>query len=287
MGNQVAIGESDVGHLDNEKLPDELLGRKLYGNDYNIEQLANWYRDEENGYFNLTNDEHLFYGEYVYDQKAGTPFHARHLPKQEFPVCVALGCARGDDVVSLNRKIGRIIAIEPTKDWWRNDIFGIPAEYRSPNIGGEIDLPDNSVDLVVAFGCLHHVANVEFVISECARILKPGGWLAIREPIISMGDFRKDRVGLTKRERGIPEHLMQDFITKSGMDVVHRSYCSFNPFISIFHKMGIWVPFNYRIVTIIDWMLSELTSFNARYWRPKIWQKFAPSSAAFLAQRQP
>jgi len=26
-----------------------------------------------------------------------------------------------------------------------------------------------------------------------------------------MGNFREDRVGLTKRERGIPESLVQDF----------------------------------------------------------------------------
>lgn len=270
-----------------ETIPDELLGKKLYGNDFNFEQLGEWYADEENGYFNLTNEEHLYYGEYVYDQKAGTPFHARRLPRKHFPVCVALGCARGDDVVSLNRSIGRVIAIEPAMAWWRDDIFGIPAQYMSPNISGKIDLDDKSVDLVVAFGCLHHVANVEFIMREFARILKPGGWMVIREPIISMGDFRQNRVGLTKRERGIPEHLMQDFITKAGMDIVHRSYCTFNPFVSLFHKMGLWVPFNYRIITVIDWLLSELTAFNSRYWRPKLWQKFAPSSAAFVAQRHP
>lgn len=268
-----------------QNMPDELVGLRLYGNDYDLQQLAEWYEDEEKGYFNLTNEEHLYYGEYVYDQLAGTPFHARSLPRQEYPVCVALGCARGDDVISLDRSIGRIIAIEPTQDWWRDDIFGIPAEYRSPAISGKIDLEDESVDLVVAFGCLHHVANVEFVIKELARVLKPGGWMTVREPIISMGDFRTDRVGLTKRERGIPEKLMERFITDSGLQVVKKSYCSFNPWIHLFHKMGIWVPFNYKWITRIDALLSRITAFNASYWRPRIWQKFAPTSAAFTAQK--
>lgn len=276
-----------MGQLNEPSVPDELLGKKLYGNNYDFDQLAEWYADEENGYFDLTNEEHLYYGEYVYDQKAGTPFHARKLPKKIYPICVALGCARGDDIISLNRSIGRVIAIEPTKAWWRNDIFGIPAEYVGPNISGKIELEDDSVDLVVAFGCLHHVANVEYVISEMSRVLKPNGWMAIREPIISMGDFRGNRVGLTKRERGIPVHLMEHFLTKTGMNVVHRSYCSFNPFILIFHKLGIWVPFNYLSITIFDWILSEMTAFNVRYWRPKFWQKFAPASAAFIAQKLP
>ena len=46
----------------------------------------------------------------------------------------------------------------------------------------EIDMPDNSQDLVVCSEVLEHVPNFEAVLEECYRILKPGSVMLIRVP---------------------------------------------------------------------------------------------------------
>lgn len=40
---------------------------------------------------------------------------------------------------------------------------------------------NNSISLITSFMCLHHVDNQELMISECYRILEPGGLIVIRE----------------------------------------------------------------------------------------------------------
>jgi len=45
--------------------------------------------------------------------------------------------------------------------------------------GRPIDLPDNSVDGVVSIQVLEHVWDIEWYLTECYRILKPGGWLEL------------------------------------------------------------------------------------------------------------
>ncbi|TCP48482.1 methyltransferase family protein [Tamaricihabitans halophyticus] len=48
--------------------------------------------------------------------------------------------------------------------------------------GKHIDLPDASVDRVLCYDALHHVPNVDEVITELARVLRPGGIAAFSEP---------------------------------------------------------------------------------------------------------
>jgi SAM-dependent methyltransferase len=45
--------------------------------------------------------------------------------------------------------------------------------------GQPIALPDNSADGVVSFQVLEHVWDIEWYLTECYRILKPGGWLEL------------------------------------------------------------------------------------------------------------
>lgn len=48
--------------------------------------------------------------------------------------------------------------------------------------GRTIDLPDASVDRIIAFDAFHHVPNPEEVIHEFARVLRPGGIAGFNEP---------------------------------------------------------------------------------------------------------
>lgn len=200
-----------------EVLPEHLDGTKLYGNDLRGPDLQRWYDEEEHGFADLATGQYAnAEGEFEIGTKAFNRWHGSLLPAQRFETCLAIGCANGEDVLSLELDIGRIIAIEPSRHWWKDHIGHVPAEYRAPTLEGDLELPDGSVDLAVAFGALHHVATVERVVSEMGRVLRPGGWMLIREPMNSMGDFRRMRPGLTRNERGIPRQLMLDFIRVPG-----------------------------------------------------------------------
>ncbi len=62
-------------------------------------------------------------------------------------------------------------------------VFRPVAEPRFLHFDGRrIDLPDGCVDRVVCFEALHHVPNVEQVLSELYRILKWGGLAGFAEP---------------------------------------------------------------------------------------------------------
>jgi SAM-dependent methyltransferase len=49
--------------------------------------------------------------------------------------------------------------------------------------GRRFDLPDASIDRIVMFDVFHHVPNPEEVAAECFRVLRPGGVLAMNEPV--------------------------------------------------------------------------------------------------------
>ena len=263
------------------ELPSTLLGHSLEGNDLDYQGLVSWYADEERGFFETNNEFHYKEG-FTYDQIGLNWLHGRPIRGKHFPLALAFGCAQGYDIANLPITVDRYIAIEPTPEFWSDRIDGKPAEYRRPNINGKIDLPDSHVDFVCAIGCLHHIANVEYVVSELARVLKPGGYLFIREPIISMGDFRLNRPGLTKRERGIPAELMKTYLTRSGIRITNTVYCSVNPLKSFFNKLRVYAPYNHKLFVICDYILSRLLSFNAKYYRPSIKDKFAPGSMAYV-----
>jgi SAM-dependent methyltransferase len=267
-----------------KNLPPELTGLKLAGNDLDPAGLAAWYADEERGFYEL-------YGapragqDPGYDQIALNWWHGRKLADLHAPVALAFGCAQGHDIASLPVRADRIIAIEPTTEFWSGMIAGKPAEYRKPNLSGAIDLDDGSVDFVCAVAALHHVANVEFVVSELARVLRPGGTIFVREPTFSMGDFRRERRGLTRRERGIPTAMMQRFLSQSRIALEATYRCSISPLARVFQRIGVHRPYNHRSYVLLDAVLSEALGFNDHYYRPGLLDRIAPGSMAYIGRK--
>lgn len=65
----------------------------------------------------------------------------------------------------------------------RNPVLGTPFKPSFLVFDGyKINLPDNSVDRISCFDAFHHVPNPELVLSELARVLKPGGIAGFSEP---------------------------------------------------------------------------------------------------------
>ncbi len=269
--------------------PQEISGRTLYGDNFSPDQIQEWYATEVTGYFNLVSDHNNITSdgnEYAYAYHALNNFHAINtLRQRRFDICLAMGCAAGDDIAPLAPVVQRFIAIEPAEKWWRGEIGGKPATYMSPSAVGDIPLDSATVDLATSFGVLHHIPNVSHVVGEIARVLKTGGVFVVREPISSMGDWRRPRTGLTANERGLPVEWFEELAENKGFRVVRRRACMFGPLSAISKKLGIRSPFSVAPIVKIDYLLSEALRWNVRYWRDSFAKKLAPSSSFWVLER--
>jgi SAM-dependent methyltransferase len=267
---------------------EEISGRSLYGDNFSSDQIQEWYDSEVTGYFDLLSNHYKITDEdnkYNYEYAALNQFHAiGSLLDRQFDTCLALGCAAGDDIAPLAPVVQRFIAIEPAEKWWRGQIGGKPAMYMSPSASGDIGLDSATVDLATSFGVLHHIPNVSHVVGEIARVLKPGGLFVLREPISSMGDWRKARAGLTANERGLPIEWFESLARTTGFTILARHACMFGPLSAIAKKLGISLPFARMPIVKADWLISEALRWNARYWRDTFAKKLAPSSVFWILE---
>ena len=261
---------------------DDLTGRTLYGEGLDDAGIAAWFASEEQGYFELTG------GARENPTGAVHRHHAlRHLPPRRYATALALGAADGGEYGIFAGQVDRFIAIEPGRGFWRDRIAGAPAEYRMPTPRGTIDLPDGVCDLACSFGVLHHIPNVSEVLAELARVLAPGAPLILREPIVSLGDFRRPRPGLTTHERGIPRALMGRMLAEAGFTVRAHSLAGFPGLQQIARRLGLRQVWDNRAFVLADAAASWLMAWNARYWRPRLWDKAAPTMGYWVAIRDP
>jgi SAM-dependent methyltransferase len=256
-------------------------GSRLYGDDFREDQINTWFREEERGYFDLVQS----YKQYIYSYHALNEFHAFRFLKGHYNRCLALGCAKGDDVAPLASRVDKFIAIEPAEKWWSNEINGTAAEYLKPSLLGDIPLPDASIALAVCSGVLHHIPNASHVLSEIARVLRPRGHLVMREPISTMGDWRKPRRGLTANERGFPPEWIDAQAASVGLRVVRKRYCFF-PLVPRFERLlGLKPVYNSRFFVRLDYIFSLLTKWNLHYHRDAVWKKIAPGAIFYTFEK--
>lgn len=260
-----------------------LSGKKLYGDDFPQEYIEEWYRDEEEGYASLQPECSDDY-EYVYHE-----LNRRHgfsrLGSKMYRHALGIGAAYGEEFRPVARQIERITILDPSEKFKVGQIGGVPVEYRQPSISGKIPFDDCQFDLATCFGVLHHIPNVSFVVAELGRVLEPGGIVLIREPVVSMGDWRKPRPGLTKRERGIPHRIMEAALDKAGFVTLARIPCM-TPIVA---RMGRFAakgqPFNSKVAVLTDEILSRALLWNLSYERKSAVKKLAPSSMFWVAKR--
>jgi ubiquinone/menaquinone biosynthesis C-methylase UbiE len=56
----------------------------------------------------------------------------------------------------------------------RNELFNVRMNLVLAS-ATHIPMPDNTFDMVVSIGCLHHIPDIDQAVSEIHRVLKPGG----------------------------------------------------------------------------------------------------------------
>lgn len=258
----------------------------MYGDDFSEEEIQKWYAEEEEASYAQRESRGVAHIDQY--QMLDYVHFFRRLSAKSFKVCLAFGCAGGEELVPLSRHVNRFIAIEPAKKWWKSHIAGIPVTYLQPNPLGDVPCADRSVDLITCFSVLHHIPNVSRVIAEFSRVLKPQGLLLIREPNNTLGDWRQRRVGGSgsKNERGIPQRWLEDTFRRNGLRILSRSYAMVPATMHLAGTLNIPFPFNHRAMTWFDAALGKLTSWNIHYHRDSIFKKIAPGTNCYILERQ-
>jgi SAM-dependent methyltransferase len=255
------------------------IGNKIFGDDLDLNGIKEWYKSEEEGYSSLIkNDNNYEYHNFnVY-------FGYKYLPSDIiFENSLGIGSAYGFEFIPIIEKIQRITILEPSSTLVSKKIGKITPLYRKPNIDGTISFEDNSFDLITSFGTLHHIPNVSYVLSELYRVLKPGGVMLIREPISTMGDWRKNRPGLTKNERGLPHFYFDKEFKKLNLKIIKKSFCESMYLYKILAKI-----FNLnknKVYYKLDKYFSKFMSWNIIYHRTKFYQKIAPGSVFYVLKK--
>ncbi len=258
------------------------IGEKIYGDGFSHKEIEAWFKDEEEAYAELgsKNKDSYNYSYHAINWILGFS----RLKNQFFSSVLGIGSAYGDEFKPIEDKIEELTILEPSKQLQKSNLK-IPVKYIHPDISGKLPFKNQSFDLITSLGVLHHVPNVSFVIQEISRCTKNGGWFLLREPVVSMGDWRKKRANLTKRERGIPLDLLRKILKSNNFEIITENKCVF-PFIPMLGNiLGIQV-YNSRLLVFLDKFASKLFSWNNVYHPKNNMQKIRPGSVFFVLRKK-
>jgi SAM-dependent methyltransferase len=257
-------------------------GEQLYGDDFTLDQIAEWYAAEEEGYANLGNVSNVE-RPYEYHEMNKLYGFEKIPASQKSMSALGIGSSFGHEFHPILDKLSQITIIEPSEQL-RSELIGhIKPTYVKPAVSGALPFPDNSFDLVTCFGTLHHIPNVSFVVSELNRVTRSGGFVLIREPISTMGDWRKERPGLTKNERGLPIHYLDKLFSNFKFKIVSKSFCD-TGFLTKLIAFGLGVGRS-RSFYRVDRFVSKIISFNQVYHRDSLISKISPGSAFYVLKK--
>lgn len=257
-------------------------GESLFGDNMSSAELAEWYQDEEDAYFKLWACDRSSY-RYEYHQL--NAYHAfGKLPQRPFRSLMAFGGGYGDELRPVLDNATHAVIVDPGA-YTLADQKNSKIEFRKPHSSGVIPANDGEFDLLTCFSALHHIANVSTVVSEFYRVLAPNGIALLREPTITMGDWRYPRAGLTKRERGIPLRVFDAMIVKTGFSILSRVRCVSPIATRLARALKIRYPFNSRAIVHLDAVASKLTAWHSMYHPTRWWQKIQPSCVCYVLQK--
>ena len=155
----------------------------------------------------------------------------------------------------------------------------------APDVSGTLPFEDGRFDLITCLGALHHIANAGAVVRELARCLSADGVALIHEPIVSMGDWRKPRKGLTRRERGIPLAIYRRLLAEAGFEVQRERLCLFQPIARLYLAFG-RCAYDSRFATFLDEIVCRALAGNVSYHRTTLLERCSPTCVYSLLTRR-
>ncbi len=269
--------------ISDQEMAQYLSGTVLYGDDFSGHQLDEWFADEEEAYAMLGAKDRAVYH---FRWHTINKMHGfRHIGARVFNHALGIGSAYGDELLPVLNRLRRISILEPSDAFPQTEVNGVKVEYLKPHPTGAIPFDNSSIDLVTCFDVLHHIPNVTYVISEMGRCLSPGGFLVLREPVVSMGDWRYPRRGLTKRERGIPIDYLKRAIGDAGLAIVSEQLCMCRLVMKTWPKRLFGDVFRTSIGVRLDAIASSMLKCNLRYHASRSWHKLRPSEVYIVATK--
>lgn len=257
---------------DPTEIEEYLAGQRLYGDDFSDEQIAAWFADEKEATTEIRGPE------WKYEYHALNQFHGYdRLPDRRFSSVLSLGGGDGSEFLPIVERLDDITILEPSL----NLRPAVKARFMPPRTDGSIPFPDNTFDLITCLSVLHHIPNVSAVMRELYRCTAAGGFVLLREPTISMGDWRRPREGLSKHERGIPLRLLRQLIKSIGFSLVSERRCCFAPIMYIGRKLRA-NAYESRVILLIDSIVCELPIWTNRYHANTLLEKFRPAAVFYV-----
>ena len=263
-----------------DALADYLDGSQLWGDDFEPHEIAAWFEEEREAYASLGEGSPTAYGYHALNQRHGF----RWIGNGPFDHVLGFGSARGHELEPIVARARRITLVEPSRVATAA-IGGVPVEHVAPVASGILPFADATFDLITCFGVLHHIPNVSRVLAELHRCLRPGGHALVREPVVSMGDWRRPRVGLTRRERGLPLAWFERALANTNFTIRRATPCWFPVVTRLAHALGARAPFNRTAIVAVDEVAARAFAWNLRYHATTIFQKLRPTSMFFVLER--
>ncbi len=260
-----------------------LSGKELYGDKFTSEQIEKWYNEEKEGYADLgaKNSNGSNYGYHSLNKRLGFRYVLKSNKNCHFENVLGIGSAYSAEFLPIINKISNLTILEPSDNLIEQKIDNINLQYIKPNSSGIMPFDNCSFNFISCLGTLHHIPNVTTVVNEIFRVLKKDGIAIIREPIVSMGDWEKQRAGLTKNERGIPKKILQKIIVDAGFKIIKKSYC-ITPFTRLIGKTLKISPWNNDFLVFLDSIFSFLFRWNYHYHPKNNFEKLQPQSVYFV-----
>ena len=264
-------------------------GSELYGDNFSFDKIKKWYEEEEEGYSKLDSRELKLLNQGIYLYENINKIHGfKYLEKgKKYKNVLGIGSATGHEFLPILDQIENLYILEPSDILHEQKINGKKINYIKPEINGDIVFSNDYFDLITCFGVLHHIPNVSHVLKEVFRVLNKDGFFLMREPIVSMGDWRRPRRGLTKNERGLSKQFLKKNIKRLEFNVVSENYCfTLTSFISKLTQKVLFKPiYSYKTYVLIDKFISSILKWNVKYHTVNKFRRLFPQSVFFVLRK--
>ncbi|GFZ83697.1 hypothetical protein GCM10011531_13300 [Aquaticitalea lipolytica] len=270
-------------------MEDYFSGKKLYGDDFSLNKITEWYKQEEEGYSKLESRELELLDKGIYLYEHINKVHGyKYLDKSKtYKNVLGIGSATGHEFLPILDRIENLYILEPSDKLQGQKIKDKKINYVKPEVNGDLIFEDNFFDLVTSFGVLHHIPNVSHVMKEIHRAMNNDGVFMLREPIVSMGDWRYPRYGLTKNERGLPIKYLKKNIKVLNFKTISENYCfTLSSFFSRFTQKFLSKPiYAYKAYVLFDKYLSYCLKWNIKYHTENKFKRVYPQSVFLILKK--
>lgn len=273
-----------------EQISDKIVtGEDLAGDDLSSEEQAIWYNQEEEAFAtedlttnNSENDPWYRYMRYINEELCFKKLSGPEYQNKKSLRVLVIGPGNGKELEDFYRRFPdtTFYLVEASKQFQTILAKKYPRSHIvQPRLDGQLDLPNQCIDVVLAFSVLHHIAAVSRTIESISRILVSGGVAFVREPCSSMGDWRFPR-SATPNERGISKLFMIKAFEKSNMKNQRFPAAVLWSPINRLLKFSILkrLPIPLFLIKLVDMGVGKIITYIDYYWRDKTFKKFGPSA---------